>query len=41
MSSSMLHALYTKALREASTELGKQKMENAAVEEVMTETGLM
>ena len=41
MSSSMLHALYVKALREASTDLGKQKMENSAVEDVMTEAGLM
>lgn len=40
MSSSMLHALYTKALREASTELGKKNMENNAVEEVASEIGL-
>lgn len=41
MSSSMLHALYTKALREASTEMGKKKMENSVMEDAMSEVGLM
>ena len=41
MSNRMIHTLYTKAVREAATEEGKKKMEAQAVEDVMTQGGLI
>lgn len=41
MPNGMLHTLYVKAIREASTEEGKKHLENAAAEEMLSEGGLI